>query len=321
MKCIRIAPVVVCLVLCTASTGADETGTSAGVYTKDIFAPEMHSAPTIQGPNYSAAGEPLDPLGDWSHSWGGAGYGEIEGRAQSWAEVDELKSYIHLYLDKTTTDRVKYHSSTECSYKKTVQFENPTQPEIWCGEGSDHRVELEFRVTGNIQENDISGAGIRSDVDLDIWSDNENPPELEEVPGWWPLIGDNYAGDNDVDSAGNYDKTATYEYCWLDENWNDGCDYNGEPIPFTLRLRLTAEEGDIDALAEGETTMDFTSTCVLESARLYEDAGETQTLLVEFDGDGNVTGGTQQSDWIMTPEPGSVVLLGLGGLALLRRKR
>jgi len=321
---------VICLsIVCVQTTSPAATKAEAEVYTHKA-GETYHSTGLVEHPTYAAAGvtedpdtgDPIDPPQDWTHDYGALDYGDIAGMAQAWAETDALKAYLHLYMNKTTTERVRFYAWTNSTYAKTVQFENPNEQNFFTagsGAGLDHTVELDFRVTGNIQENDISGSGIRSDVNLQIYNENANPDD--EGEGWWPLINDNWAGDNDVDANGDYDKTATYPYSWIDDRGQHE-DYNGEPIPFELLLWLQASEANNDAMGEGDVIMDFTSTCVLKSVRLYEhDPQGDPTLLVAFDGQGTPTGGSQQDQWILVPEPGSLVLIGLGGLALLRRRR
>jgi len=334
MKPLALCIVVLCVLFVSAFNSlADVTSAKAEVYTHKSGS-TYHTSGLVEHPTYAATGvtedpvtgDPIDPPHDWSHGYGALGYGDIAGMAQSYADPDSLKAFMHLHVDKQTTERVRFYAWTNSSYTKTVKFEKPSEPNFFTagsGGGTEYRVEMDFRVTGNIQENDISGAGIRSDVHLQLYNENANPPELEgEGFGWYPLITDFYAGDNDIDINGDYDTTATFPYSWIDKNWNSGEDYNGEPITFELLLWLNASEANVDGIGEGDVVMDFTSTCVLQSASLYEDDGQGgKTLLAEFDGAGNSIGGSQSGQWILTPEPGSLVLLGLGGLALLRRKR
>ena len=313
--------------------GAADVYTSAEVFTHQLVPSpaEYYTTGLSEGTDYAVAGvtedafgDPIEPPTNWTYAYGLAnGSGDIAGWSRAWAATDELKAQVHLECDKDTNNRVKFRSEASCWYGKTVQFEMPGHPDFWAGTPHEHTVQLEFRVTGNIQENDIDGFGVRSEVHLSLFNSNANPwGEGGEGYGWEGLISHTNAAHNNVDAAGNYDETAVYNYVWADKDWNSGNDYNGEAIPFKLDLRILGSEANIDGMGEGTVDMDFSNTCVLASVSLFEDDGQNPPqLLVTFDAEGNPTGGSQQGDWILIPEPCTLFIASMGAMALLRRRR
>ena len=218
-----------------------------------------------------------------------AWYGSIDGEAKAHAVTRELKAYADLAWQSHGFE-LDFESSAYAKYDETIQV---VAPEGYVWGGQELRIAFEFSGSTSIPANfeDFWNRNAYSSLEMHYSLD----PELE--PMW------DQATLDVVDENG-----LVYFYIG---------DYAGEAIG--LNLKLNASIVLYDVLPDTNyAEVDLYNTATYHSLTVLE-WGDTGPLTVaSFDGSDNLTAG--DPGWAVVPEPATLSLLALGGLAMIRRR-
>ena len=263
-----------------------------------IEAPPDWYGEWIIGTDYAEAGTFTDSDGvplatpiSWGHS---NSEGEISGWSQCEAGYGTLKARTYVDYEKKADIWESYRSFADCRYTETIHIDTP-EMWAWVGGGTSYYMSVDFHIAGSIERTGVL------DTWADLWIWNYALNEGEEGMGWEPIFSE--------DSVGTYDETVSYQV------W----DYMGDDLQMDVRLYLRSQGGACDGLTSGTATMDFYNTMLYDGLTVYD--MEDDSVVVSFDVDGNVTAGDPDFSMSRTPEPATLMLLGLGAVGLLRRKR
>jgi len=302
---IGVACAVAILGICTAASA--ETIAEASCYVNRVYDtnPSGDGGADDTGVHYAAVGTfedngtRLDDPIPWTFS---NSDGEMEGWAEAEAYYGSLKCQTYNKFNKDVAGRVSYYSTALAQYSQSIKVENPG---FWASCGGEVYTYLYFDIEGSVAR---TGATSPAFV-LEIYNHQANEDAGGEGPGWEQPYGDEPAN-------GDYSDNAAYDV------W----DYGGETIDLDIRLRMTNRSQILDTPGSGECTIDFWGTVTFAGGGVYY--WDNDAAAVTFDGDGNVTGGSEEGFGVTLGEPAipepttlSLLLLGGGVTAILRRRR